>query len=142
MQYGDKKMETQYLSAYFGELQPAPFNSRDSNPGKDVEHQTFVSQRDAELFYFHRKVEKAPIGSAERTAAQKRLDDEQAKRRKVDTTMEKLVSGLYGGLGLHTSTILSRETHISQPVVDDWECLESLVRFGMPLFLLNHLHAE
>ncbi|KAI4302116.1 hypothetical protein MLD38_037902 [Melastoma candidum] len=128
MQYGDKMMEKHYLSMYFGKPQAVPFISSDFNQRREVENQSFLSQRDAELFYFHRKVEKAPIGSTERAAAQQRLNDELTRRRKADTTMEMLVNSFYRGFGLLFSSVLSREQTSGQPVVDDWDCLEAMVR--------------
>ncbi|XP_073055317.1 vacuolar-processing enzyme [Primulina eburnea] len=127
MQYGDLKLSPDKLSTYLG-----------SNPVTDAH--TFadekslspfppsrsVNQRDADLLHFWDKFRKAPEGSARKLEAQKQLAEAMEYRSHVDSSMKLIGELLFGTT--KGPEVLNTVRLDGRPLVDDWDCLKSLVR--------------
>ncbi|KAL2544965.1 Vacuolar-proCES [Forsythia ovata] len=85
-----------------------------------------VNQRDADLLHFWHKFSKAPEGSVRKFEAQKQLADAMAHRTHIDSSI-KLVGKLLFGIEKGPE-VLKNIRPTGQPLVDDWDCLKSLVR--------------
>ncbi|EPS59704.1 hypothetical protein M569_15100, partial [Genlisea aurea] len=127
MQYGDLKLSVDKLFLYMG-----------SNPSND--NSTFggsvhlsgnsswpssmaVSQRDADVLHFWDKFRKAPEGSSRKAEAQKQLAEVMVRRSRVDISVVSIGKLLFG-----SSEIMNAIRPSGKSLVDDWDCLKSLVR--------------
>ncbi|KAI4387509.1 hypothetical protein MLD38_005337 [Melastoma candidum] len=124
MQYGNMGMSQQYLATYVGKSEPIP--SAVSNMGS-MNPASIVNQRDTDLLYYQRKVEKAREGSAEKVAAKRALDEEIAHRAKIDGQMESIAKSMLGER-VDAFSIANALRTAGSPVVDDWDCFKSSVR--------------
>ncbi|KZV37220.1 Gamma vacuolar processing enzyme [Dorcoceras hygrometricum] len=128
MQYGDVDQFSEgTLSVYLG-----------SNSGNDTFTSVYqyyispfssskpVNQRDADLLYFWDKFRRAPEGSARKLEAQKQLAEAMEHRSHVDSSMKR-IGELHFGEALGPQ-VLNTVRLAGQPLVDDWDCLKSLVR--------------
>ncbi|KAK9683855.1 hypothetical protein RND81_10G169400 [Saponaria officinalis] len=122
MQYGDLSITNHTLSLYIGadSTHKSHTNASDTTP-LDV-----IEQRDADLFYLRRKVERAEDGSEERINAQKQLDEEISRRKKVDQSVASIGRILFGEV--NSLVLQSAVRPAGQPLVDDWDCFKSLVK--------------
>ncbi|XP_057468481.1 vacuolar-processing enzyme-like [Actinidia eriantha] len=125
MQYGDLPLSKDNIYLYMGS-NPANdnFTYVDDNflrpPSKAV------NQRDADLLHFWHKFRKAPEGSSRKLEAQKQFVEAMSHRMHVDNSMEmigKLLFGIEKG-----PEVLKAIRPAGQPLVDDWDCLKTLVR--------------
>ncbi|KAG5524748.1 hypothetical protein RHGRI_031428 [Rhododendron griersonianum] len=139
MQYGDLKLSKEHIVLYMG-TNPANDNYTyvDENflrpPAKAV------NQRDADLLHFWDKVcaqpslfqyqitafRKAPEGSTRRFEAQKQFLEAMSHRMHIDNSVKmiaKLLFGIERG-----PEVLKTFRPAGQPLVDDWDCLKTLVR--------------
>ncbi|XP_048530452.1 vacuolar-processing enzyme-like [Triticum urartu] len=126
MQYGDLGLNDQSLFVYIG-TNPANDNasfvqgsSSRRLPGGGV------NQRDADLVHFWHKYRRSAEGSAEKGEARRRLVETMARRSRVDSSVE-LIGGLLFG-SEEGAKVLDAVRSAGQPVVDDWDCLKSVVR--------------
>ncbi|VAI18127.1 unnamed protein product [Triticum turgidum subsp. durum] len=126
MQYGDLGLNDQSLFVYIG-TNPANDNasfvqgsSSRRLPGGGV------NQRDADLVHFWHKYRRSAEGSAEKGEARRRLVETMARRSRVDSSVE-LIGGLLFG-SEEGAKVLDAVRPAGQPVVDDWDCLKSVVR--------------
>ncbi|XAR69269.1 Legumain [Bertholletia excelsa] len=125
MQYGDLHLNKNKLFLYMG-----------TNPEND--NYTFVdqnflrptsktvNQRDADLLHFWQKYRKAPEGSPKKLEAQKQFVEAMSHRMHIDSSMKmigKLLFGIEKG-----PEVLNTVRPAGQPLVDDWNCLKTLVR--------------
>ncbi|KAK3411216.1 hypothetical protein EUGRSUZ_J03189 [Eucalyptus grandis] len=124
MQYGNTVLSQAFLSTYMGQstskVSSVPLEELFSSKS------WAVPQRDANLVFFQRKVQKAPKGSAESVEAQKRLDEQIARRSHIDRSINQIVNHLFGGSSV--ASMLTAVRPGDQPVVNDWDCLKSFVR--------------
>ncbi|KAG5524749.1 hypothetical protein RHGRI_031428 [Rhododendron griersonianum] len=125
MQYGDLKLSKEHIVLYMG-TNPANDNYTyvDENflrpPAKAV------NQRDADLLHFWDKFRKAPEGSTRRFEAQKQFLEAMSHRMHIDNSVKmiaKLLFGIERG-----PEVLKTFRPAGQPLVDDWDCLKTLVR--------------
>ncbi|KAH0912669.1 hypothetical protein HID58_035990 [Brassica napus] len=86
-----------------------------------------TNQRDADLVHFWEKVyKKAPEGSSRKAEAQKQVLEAMSHRLHVDNSVlliGKLLFGISEG-----PAVLNKVRPGGKPLVDDWECLKTLVR--------------
>ncbi|KAL6215341.1 hypothetical protein ACLB2K_014772 [Fragaria x ananassa] len=126
MQYGDIPLSKNNLFVYMG-----------TNPAND--NYTFmpqnflrpssskaVNQRDADLVHFWHKYRKAPEGSARKAQAQKEFLEAMSHRMHIDESV-KLIGKLLFGIKKGPE-VLSAVRPAGQPLVDDWDCLKTMVR--------------
>ncbi|XP_050363521.1 vacuolar-processing enzyme-like [Argentina anserina] len=125
MQYGDIPLSKNNLFVYMG-----------TNPAND--NYTFmpqnflrpsskaVNQRDADLVHFWHKYRKAPEGSPRKAQAQKEFLEAMSHRMHIDESM-KLIGKLLFGIKKGPE-VLSAVRPAGQPLVDDWDCLKTMVR--------------
>ncbi|CAF2049363.1 hypothetical protein BRARA_I04409 [Brassica rapa] len=85
-----------------------------------------TNQRDADLVHFWEKYKKAPEGSSRKAEAQKQVLEAMSHRLHVDNSVlliGKLLFGISEG-----PAVLNKVRPGGKPLVDDWECLKTLVR--------------
>ncbi|GER32113.1 vacuolar-processing enzyme [Striga asiatica] len=127
MQYGDLKLSLEDLFMYMG-TNPANDNYTfvDNNNSLRLSFSKAVNQRDADLVHFWDKFRKAPEGSARKLEAQKQLVEAMAHRTHIDNSI-KLIGKLL--FGIKKGPLVLKEVRpAGEPLVDNWNCLKSLVR--------------
>ncbi|KMT17967.1 hypothetical protein BVRB_2g033130 [Beta vulgaris subsp. vulgaris] len=126
MQYGDKELTQDMLYLYMG---TNPNNENYTYVDDNSLHPTSsnaVNQRDADLIHFWNKFRKASEGSQRKINAQKQFMEVMSHRVHLDDSIKligKLLFGIEKGLG-----VLQTVRPTGQPLVDDWNCLKTLVR--------------
>ncbi|XP_058108993.1 vacuolar-processing enzyme-like [Magnolia sinica] len=124
MQYGDVGLNKEYVFLYIG-----------TNPANDnfsyIDENTLpafsrpVNQRDADLLYFWNKFCKSLEGSPRKLNAHKELLDAMAHRLHIDNSIELVGKLLFGSK--RGPEVLKVVQPIGQPLVDDWDCLKTMV---------------
>ncbi|KAG5034058.1 Vacuolar-processing enzyme [Glycine soja] len=125
MQYGDIGLSENNLVLYLG-TNPANDNFTFVHKNSLVPPSKAVNQRDADLIHFWDKFRKAPVGSSRKAAAEKQILEAMSHRMHIDDSMKrigKLLFGIEKG-----PELLSSVRPAGQPLVDDWDCLKTLVR--------------
>nr|BAA76744.1 asparaginyl endopeptidase (VmPE-1) [Vigna mungo] len=125
MQYGDVGLSKNNVSLYLG-TNPANDNFPFREKNSLVPPSKAVNQRDADLVHFWDKFPKAPLGSSRKSVAQKQILEAMSHRMHIDdsvTLIGKLLFGIEEG-----PELLSSVRPAGQPLVDDWDCLKTLVR--------------
>ncbi|XP_061374951.1 vacuolar-processing enzyme-like [Gastrolobium bilobum] len=125
MQYGDIGLSKNNLFLYLG-TNPANDNFTFVDKNSLRPPSKVVNQRDADLIHFWDKFRKAPEGSTRKAAAEKEVLEAMSHRMHIDNSMKligKLLFGIEKG-----SEVLSSVRPAGQPLVDDWDCLKTLVR--------------
>ncbi|KAL7159236.1 hypothetical protein ABFS83_01G014700 [Erythranthe nasuta] len=125
MQYGDVKLNAESLFTYLG-TDPANDNLTFVDENSPLPSSKPVNQRDADLLHFWHKFRKAPEGSDRKFAAQKQLSEAMVHRTHVDSSI-KLIGKLLFGIDKGPQMLKTMRPS-GQPLVDDWDCLKSLVR--------------
>ncbi|XP_072968600.1 vacuolar-processing enzyme-like [Typha angustifolia] len=125
MQYGDLDLNTQHLFLYIGS-NPANDNATSVDGNSLPSFSRAVNQRDADLIYLWQKFRRSPEGSSKKLDAQKQLLEVMAHRSHVDSSIELIGNLLFGSE--KGSEVLSTIRPAGQPLVDDWDCLKSMVR--------------
>ncbi|XP_021716668.1 vacuolar-processing enzyme-like [Chenopodium quinoa] len=126
MQFGDTELKQDLLYLYMG-TNPANenFTYVDDNSLHPSSSKS-VNQRDADLIHFWNKFRNAPEGSPRKFQAQKQFTEVMSHRVHLDDSI-KLVGKLLFGIekGLY---VLQTVRPTGQPLVDDWNCLKTMVR--------------
>ncbi|KAK7352525.1 hypothetical protein VNO80_17947 [Phaseolus coccineus] len=125
MQYGDIRLSKNNLSLYLG-TNPANNNFSFLEQNSLVPPSKAVNQRDADLVHLWDKYRKAPVGSSRKSVAQKQILEAMSHRMHIDDSM-KLIGKLLFGIE-EGSEMLNSVRPAGQPLVDDWDCLKTLVR--------------
>ncbi|CAK8568418.1 unnamed protein product [Lathyrus sativus] len=125
MQYGDIELSRDSLFLYLGSN---PSNENFTFVGRNslVPPSKATNQRDADLIHFWDKFRKAPQGSPRKIAAQKQVLEAMSHRLHIDDSM-KLIGKLLFGMKKGPE-VLTSVRPAGQPLVDDWDCLKTLVR--------------
>ncbi|CAL5439284.1 unnamed protein product [Camellia sinensis] len=125
MQYGNLRLRKKSLYDYLG-TNPANENYTYMRHDSSTSISKPVSQNDADLLHFWHKFRKAPKGSEKKLEAQKQLIDELNQRLHIDHIMMFIAKLLFES----ENGLLMLETvrPAGQPLVDDWNCLKTLVR--------------
>ncbi|KAF8393485.1 hypothetical protein HHK36_021729 [Tetracentron sinense] len=124
MQYGDIGLSKEHVFLYMG-TNPANDNFT-SMENSLPSFSRAVNQREADLLHFFHKVDRAPEGSHRKLEARKQLLDVMSHRFHVDHSI-KLIGKLLFGIGKGLE-VLKTVRPAGQPLVDDWDCLKTLVR--------------
>ncbi|THG21667.1 hypothetical protein TEA_000296 [Camellia sinensis var. sinensis] len=125
MQFGDLQLSKEDLFLYMG-TNPANDNYSFVNDNFLLPPSKAVNQRDADLLHFWDKFRKAPEGSPRKLEAQKQFVEAMSHRMHIDNSMKmvgKLLFGIEKG-----PEVLNTVRPSGQPLVDDWDCLKTLVR--------------
>ncbi|KAM0826252.1 hypothetical protein ACQ4PT_069004 [Festuca glaucescens] len=125
MQYGDLGLNAQTLDLFMGSSDPA--NHSATVGGTDnslMQLSSAVHQRDADLLYFWHKYRRSSDGMSEE--ARKELLEVMAHRSRVDKGIERIGGILFGTEAGPQFLTAVRPT--GWPLVDDWDCLKSMVR--------------
>ncbi|KAL9313119.1 hypothetical protein ACSQ67_018571 [Phaseolus vulgaris] len=125
MQYGDIGLSKNNLSLYLG-TNPANDNFAFREKNSLVPPSKAVNQRDADLVHLWDKYRKAPVGSSRKSVAQKQILEAMSHRMHIDDSM-KLIGKLLFGIE-EGPKLLNSVRPAGQPLVDDWDCLKTLVR--------------
>ncbi|KAM1834420.1 hypothetical protein ACFX13_016890 [Malus domestica] len=125
MQYGDVGLSKNNLFVYMG-TNPANDNYTFLGENSLRPSSKAVNQRDADLLHFWHKYRKAPEGSARKIQAQKDFVEAMSHRMHIDQTM-KLIGKLLFGIEKGPQ-VLNAVRPAGQPLVDDWDCLKTMVR--------------
>ena len=125
MQYGDVGLSKNNLFVYMG-TNPANDNYTFLGENSLRPSSKAVNQRDADLLHFWHKYRKAPEGSARKVQAQKDFVEAMSHRMHIDQTM-KLIGKLLFGIEKGPQ-VLNAVRPAGQPLVDDWDCLKTMVR--------------
>jgi legumain len=125
MQYGDLPLSKNNLFLYVG-TNPANdnFTFVAENFVRSSSHA--VNQRDADLLHFWAKFRKAPEGSPRKLEAQKQFVEAMSHRIHIDNSMKMIGKLLFGSD--NGPEVLEAVRPAGHPLVDDWDCLKSLVR--------------
>ncbi|KAM6589873.1 hypothetical protein CsatA_012478 [Cannabis sativa] len=127
MQFGDLSLSNQFVSTYMGDNPPTTStihnNHQLNHPSSSSSLR--VSQRDADLFHFSYKFNKAPAGSKEKAKAGEDLQALITQRKQVDDNINRLGKLV---LGNKNGKLLNNVRPLGQPLVDDWDCLKKLVK--------------
>jgi len=125
MQYGDIGLSTDSLFMYMG---TNPANDNYTFVGQNYLRPSSkaVNQRDADLVHFWDKFRKAPEGSPRKSQAQREFLEAMSHRMHIDESM-KLIGKLLFGIEKGPE-VLSAVRPSGQPLVDDWDCLMTMVR--------------
>ncbi|XP_058068390.1 vacuolar-processing enzyme-like [Magnolia sinica] len=125
MQYGDVGLSKEYVFLYIG-TNPANDNFSYIDENTLPAFSRSVNQRDADLLYFWNKFRKSPEGSPRKLNAQKELLDAMAHRLHIDNSIELVGKLLFGSK--RGPEVLNAVRPTGQPLVDDWDCLKTMVR--------------
>ncbi|PQM38388.1 vacuolar-processing enzyme [Prunus yedoensis var. nudiflora] len=125
MQYGDVGLSKDNLFVYMG-TNPANENYTFLGENSLRPSTKAVNQRDADLVHFWHKYRKAPEGSPRKIQAQKDFVEAMSHRMHMDQTM-KLIGKLLFGIKKGPE-VLNTVRPARQPLVDDWDCLKTMVR--------------
>nr|QCW05332.1 asparaginyl endopeptidase 3 [Viola philippica] len=125
MQYGDVPLSKDSLFVYMG-TNPANDNYTFMDNNALRQPSKAVNQRDADLLHFWHKYRKAPEGSPRKMEAQKQFVEMMSHRLHLDQSI-KFIGRLLFGID-KASEVLSTVRPAGQPLVDDWDCLKTLVR--------------
>ncbi|GJZ80555.1 peptidase C13, legumain [Tanacetum coccineum] len=125
MQYGDLQLSLDELYLYMG-TNPANENFTCIESNSLRPSWKAVNQRDADLLHFWHKYKKAPEGSDRKTESRKQFAEAMAHRMHVDASIKLLGKVLFG---LEKGPeVLNAVRPTGEPLVDDWDCLKTLVR--------------
>ncbi|KAF7128155.1 hypothetical protein RHSIM_Rhsim11G0047200 [Rhododendron simsii] len=125
MQYGDLELSKEHIVLYMG-TNPANDNYTYVDENFLQPPAKAVNQRDADLLHFWDKFRKAPEGSTRKFEAQKQFLEAMSHRMHIDNSVKmiaKLLFGIERG-----PEVLKTFRPAGQPLVDDWDCLKTLVR--------------
>ncbi|KAG7567819.1 Peptidase C13 legumain [Arabidopsis thaliana x Arabidopsis arenosa] len=124
MEFGDIGLSKEKLVLYMG-TNPANENFTFVNENSLRPPSRVTNQRDADLVHFWDKYQKAPEGSARKVEAQKQVLEAMSHRLHVDNSILLIGKLLFG---LDGPAVLNNVRPSGTPLVDDWDCLKSLVR--------------
>ncbi|XP_027188907.1 vacuolar-processing enzyme-like [Cicer arietinum] len=128
MKYGDTTaVWNDAIGKYFGDGSARLVNKISDGSAFSYEHfntTRLVKQDDASLLHLKLELEKAPHGSEDKSKAQKELDDELARRKHEDHTINLIVDLLFGE---EKDSIKMDHVHkVDLHDVDYWDCLKML----------------
>ncbi|XP_073222058.1 vacuolar-processing enzyme-like [Cicer arietinum] len=128
MKYGDTTaVWNDAIGKYFGDGSARLVNKISDGSAFSYEHfntTRLVTQDDASLLHLKLELEKAPHGSEDKSKAQKELDDELARRKHEDHTINLIVDLLFGE---EKDSIKMDHVHkVDLHDVDYWDCLKML----------------
>ncbi|KAI5013962.1 hypothetical protein ZWY2020_055352 [Hordeum vulgare] len=124
MEYGDKTFKEDMLFLYQG-FDPAKSSIR-NRPLPMPSLKGAINQRDADILFMWRKYEKLNAGSEEKQRALREVKETVLHRKHLDSSIDfigKLVFGFDKG-----PSVLQAARGSGQPLVDDWDCLRTMVR--------------
>ncbi|KAH9303186.1 hypothetical protein KI387_014769 [Taxus chinensis] len=130
MQYGDIPLSREHLFLYMGS-DPENANAT-STPDNgipeffDEKEARAINQRDADLLYLWQKYKRSTENSLEKLEAQKQLVGMMTHRMHLDKSVKLIGKLLFGSE--RGPAVLNTVLPPGQPLVDDWDCLKTMVR--------------
>lgn len=130
MQYGDIPISKEQLFLYIGS-DPANSNATFTYDNgfpefPDEKDVRAVNQRDADLLYLWQKYKRSKEGSIKKLESQRQMVDLMTHRMHVDKSMNLIGKLLFGSA--RGPNVLNTVRPPGQPLVDDWDCLKTMVR--------------
>lgn len=130
MQYGDIPISKEQLFLYIGS-DPANANATFTYDNgfpefPDEKDVRAVNQRDADLLYLWQKYKRSKEGSIKKLESQRQMVDLMTHRMHVDKSMNLIGKLLFGSA--RGPNVLNTVRPPGQPLVDDWDCLKTMVR--------------
>jgi legumain len=123
MEYGDKTFKDEKLFLYQG-FDPANVNI--ANTLLLEGPKAAVNQRDADLLFMWKRYEQSNGGPEEKLSALREIKETVEHRKHLDSSIDfigRLIFGFENG-----PSVLEAVRSSGQPLVDDWDCLKSMVR--------------
>ncbi|KAK3141941.1 hypothetical protein QOZ80_4BG0340150 [Eleusine coracana subsp. coracana] len=123
MEYGDQTFKDEKLFLYQG-FDPANVNIANTLLWEGPK--AAVNQRDADLLFMWKRYEQLNGGSEEKLRALREIKETVEHRKHLDSSIDfigKFVFGFENG-----PSVLAAVRPSGQPLVDDWDCLKSMVR--------------
>ncbi|KAK8963633.1 hypothetical protein KSP40_PGU011084 [Platanthera guangdongensis] len=125
MEYGTKSIKTEKLYLYQG-FDPSNANVTDNNLPETATAHRVINQRDADLLFMWKLYEQLDDSSKNKMEVLKEIQETINHRLHLDGSIDfigKLIFGSAKG-----PSILGDVRSSGQPLVDDWDCLKSMVR--------------
>ncbi|KAK1378279.1 Vacuolar-processing enzyme [Heracleum sosnowskyi] len=121
MEYGTKKIQKEKVYLYQG-FHP----SFKSNEAKTTTRTDAIDQREADILFLWAMYKSSPKHSDKRTEILKQIRETMAQRRHLDDSISMIGKALFE-TG-KANSILNAVREPGLPVVDDWDCLKSVVK--------------
>ncbi|XP_074341031.1 legumain-like [Apium graveolens] len=121
MEYGTKEIHEEKVYLYQG------FNpSFKSNLAETTMRMNAIDQREADILFLWAMYKSSPKNSDQRTEIMKQIRETMAQRRHVDDSISMIGKVLFE-TG-NANSVLNSVRESGLPVVDDWDCLKSMVK--------------
>ncbi|XP_021738107.1 vacuolar-processing enzyme-like [Chenopodium quinoa] len=124
MEYGNKSIKPEKVYLYQG-FDPATANLPANSVPRDIELGV-VNQRDADILFLWEKYERSKEEPEEKHKILKEITETMKHRSHLDSSIE-LIGKLLFGLNNGPSVLRAKPSR-GMPLVDDWDCLKSMVR--------------
>ncbi|KAK9103203.1 hypothetical protein Sjap_020457 [Stephania japonica] len=124
MEYGNKSIKAETLNLYQG-FDPANAEA-DSNKLSPIRLIEAVNQRDADLLFMWHRYKQLEEGSSEKAEVLKQIAETTMHRNRLDASIQLIGKLLFGPQ--RGAKIISAVRKPGLPLVDDWECLKTMVR--------------
>ncbi|KAF2313122.1 hypothetical protein GH714_009382 [Hevea brasiliensis] len=124
MEYGNTSIKAERVYLYQG-FDPASVNFPPKN-GHISAPMDVVNQRDAELLFMWQMYKRSKDGSEKKTQILQQVTETIKHRKHLDSSIELIGTLLFGPQ--KSSSILHSVRGPGLPLVDDWNCLKSMVR--------------
>nr|XP_027081929.1 legumain-like isoform X1 [Coffea arabica] len=123
-EYGNTRMHAEKLYLYHG-FNPATKSFPPNDTDSPV-HMAVVEQRSADLFFLRNRYKRMKDGSAEKVKLLEQITNTENYRKHLDGSVDIIGASLFGQE--RSPSVLTHVRAPGLPVVDDWECLKSMVR--------------
>ncbi|KAL9242885.1 hypothetical protein vseg_016843 [Gypsophila vaccaria] len=124
MEYGNKSIKPEKLYLYQG-FDPASANLPSNELPLDVK-MGVVNQRDADILYLWKKYERAEGNREKKQDILREMTETMKHRIHLDGSIELIGKLLFGPI--NGPSVLTSKRKEGMPLVDDWECLKSMVK--------------
>lgn len=125
MEYGTKSIKAEKLYLYQG-FDPSNANVSDSHLPETIMASEVINQRDADLLFMWKMYEQLDDNSKNKTEILKEITATMEHRFHLDSSIDFIAKLIFGST--NGPSILKSIRSSGQPLVDDWDCLKSMVR--------------
>ncbi|KAH0465386.1 hypothetical protein IEQ34_005489 [Dendrobium chrysotoxum] len=125
MEYGTKSIKAEKLYLYQG-FDPSNANISDNNLPQTIMPSEVINQRDADLLFMWKMYEQLDNNSNNKTEILEEITATMKHRLHLDSSIDFIGKLIFGSI--KGPSILRNIRSSGQPLVDDWDCLKSMVR--------------
>ncbi|KAI0520588.1 hypothetical protein KFK09_008064 [Dendrobium nobile] len=125
MEYGTKSIKAEKLYLYQG-FDPSNANISDNYLLQTIMPSEVINQRDADLLFMWKMYEKLDDNSNNKTEILEEITATMKHRLHLDSSVDFIGKLIFGSI--KGPSILRNIRSSGQPLVDDWDCLKSMVR--------------